>query len=612
MQIYVSCGYTQKDASYKILKNNIYGLDIDKRAYQLSYFSIMMKARQYNRDIFNNNVEPNLCYIDSSKVIKLSALERLEEVKDVAIKLIDEFRYADEYGSLLKFSISYDDLIVIENKLNIIEKTKNIETLIDVLEYDDIFTILRPLIKQAKILVQKYEVVVTNPPYLKRSAVGPILYDYLKQYYPESKSDLFAAFIEKCNDMTIKNGFQAMITMHSWMFISSYEKLRKKILYKDLISMAHLGSRAFEEIGGEVVQTTAFVMRNSYLPQYKGVYCRLIDPNTQQGKEEMFLAKENRYISNQSNFSKIPGKPIAYWASKGIINIFSYGKSLGSIAITRNGMKTGNNDRFLRIWWEVDINKFNSSMNNYEEAKISLAKWFPYNKGGIYRKWYGNNDYVVNWENEGYEIFNNARIDKRNVQDYPKELKFVPSLSWSLITSNKISFRYKENNLSDIAGMSLFASRENIIRYLGLLNSKVALKILVLLAPTINFQSGDISRIPVLSEVNNNSNIISKVKINIELTKIDWDSFETSWDFTCHPLINGEITVEKSFEKWKLECNDRFNSLKENEEELNRIFINIYGLEEELTPEVSDKDITVTKVFNTKEDIYDDIKGNAY
>ena len=396
---------------------------------------------------------------------------------------------------------------------------------------------LLPLVRVAQTLAQKYDVVVTNPPYMGSSGMGAKLAEYVKKNYPDSKSDLFTVFIEVCSRMAKQNGYQAMITQHAWMFLSSFEKLREKMMLTETVSMAHLGARAFEEIGGEVVQTTSFVIRKSHIADYKGEYCRLIEPTSQQGKEDMFLAGENRYAADQSNFSKIPGSPVAYWVSKGLLSAFATGKSLGDIALARNGMKTGENGRFVRLWWEVILQGFNPTACDWKEASSSGAKWFPYNKGGEFRKWYGNNDCVVNWQNEGDEIFNHAKADKRNVQDYPLELKFKPSASWSLVTSGQPAFRYKENNLSDIAGMSFFTEKQELLILLGFCNSKIALEILRILAPTINFQAGDIGRLPIVDYGVETETIRGLVSSNIDESTTDWDSSEVSWDFKRHPLV---------------------------------------------------------------------------
>lgn len=258
-------------------------------------------------------------------------------------------------------------------------------------------------------------------------------------------------------------------------------------------------------------------------------------------------------------------------------------------------MKTGENGRFVRLWWEVILQGFNSTACDWKEASSSGAKWFPYNKGGEFRKWYGNNDCIVNWQNEGDEIFNHAKADKRNVQDYPLELKFKPSASWSLVTSGQPAFRYKENNLSDIAGMSFFTEKQELLILLGFCNSKIALEILKILAPTINFQAGDIGRLPIVDYGVETDTIRALVTSNIDESALDWDSFETSWDFRHHPLLRKVPTIAEAFDQWQAECDDRFNQLKANEEELNRIFIDIYGLQNELTPEVEDKDVTVRR-----------------
>ena len=469
---------------------------------------------------------------------------------------------------------------------------------------NEVISNFAPLLKQAIMLTQKYDVVVTNPPYMPVSNAGTKLNDYIKKYYPDSKTDLFAVFIERCQEMLKANGYKAMITMHSWLFISSYEKLRKKILLSDIISMAHLGARAFDEIAGEVVQTTSFVMRKSYLKDYKGTYCRLIEPTSEKGKADEFLAENNRYYAKQKDFEKIPGMPISYWVSKQIIKAFDKYPSLGEMVLARNGMKTGDNNQFVRLWWEVADGKFNSIANSTNEAVQSGAKWFPYNKGGEYRKWYGNNDCVVNWENEGACVIGKAKIEKRNVQDYPNKLKFLPSATWSLITS-KPAFRYKKCNISDIAGMSFYSYDDNLYYYLGFCNTIIASEILNLIAPTINFQAGDISRLPIIIENDKKEIIENLVKMCINMASNEWDSFEASWDFKKHPLVCCEVDkVSVAFEIWSKECENRFNQLKANEEELNRIFIDIYGLQDELTPEVEDKDVTVRQA-----DLQRDIKS---
>ena len=607
MQMYENDGYSQRDAAQCILENNLFGLDIDDRAAQLAYFAVMMKARQYDRRLFSRGLQPHVYAITESNDIDTYTRDYFAnndpKLKSALNSIMNDLRDAKEYGSILTvapvdFAALYARMDEVQNDISLYRESA-------------LNTIL-PLIRVAEVLAQQYDVVVTNPPYMGSSNMDARLSEFVKKHYPDSKSDLFAVFIERCGQMTGKNQYQAMITQHAWMFLSSFEKLRAKLLLKDTVNMAHLGPRAFEDIGGEVVQTTSFVLRNGHIADYKGTYCRLIEPTTQQGKEEMFLAGKNRYTAQQSNFSKIPGSPVAYWVSNGLLEAFDSGKSLDEIALARNGMKTGENGRFVRLWWEVAIADLNLYAKDWKSAVASKAKWFPYNKGGEYRKWYGNNDCIVNWENQGNEIFNHAKADKRNVQDYPLELKFIPSVSWSLVTSGQPAFRYKVYNLSDIAGMSFFTKEPSLSLLLGFCNSKIALEILRILAPTINFQAGDIGRLPVVEYGDQAEGICNLVSSNIALSKDDWDSYEPSWDFKRHPLLRSVLYLADAYTAWKSECEERFQQLKTNEEELNRIFIGIYGLQDELTPDVADKDVTVHRIFDTKDDVPESMKGSNY
>ena len=607
MKMYENDGYSQRDAAQCILEHNLFGLDIDERAAQLAYFAVMMKARQYDRRIFSRGIQPHVYAIAESNDIDAYTRDYFVNndptLKAALDSIMNDLRDAKEYGSILTVApVDFAALFA---------RAEEVQNDISLYRESALNTIL-PMIQVAEVLAQQYDVVVTNPPYMGSSNMDARLSEFVKKHYPDSKSDLFAVFIERCGQMTGKNHYQAMITQHAWMFLSSFEKLRAKLLLKDTVNMAHLGPRAFEEIGGEVVQTTSFVLRNSHIPDYKGTYCRLIEPTTQQGKEEMFLSGENRYTAQQSNFSKIPGSPVAYWVSNGLLEAFDSGKSLDEIALARNGMKTGENGRFVRLWWEVAIADLNLYAKDWKSAIASKAKWFPYNKGGEYRKWYGNNDCIVNWENQGNEIFNHAKADKRNVQDYPLELKFIPSVSWSLVTSGQPAFRYKVYNLSDIAGMSFFTKEPSLSLLLGFCNSKIALEILRILAPTINFQAGDIGRLPVVEYGDQAEGICNLVSSNIALSKDDWDSYEPSWDFKQHPLLRSVLYLADAYTAWKSECEERFQQLKTNEEELNRIFIDIYGLQDELTPEVADKDITVHRIYDTKNDVPESMQGSSY
>ncbi|WP_195558264.1 BREX-1 system adenine-specific DNA-methyltransferase PglX [Ligilactobacillus salivarius] len=607
VQIYETYGYTMREAVSSIVKNNLYGLDIDKRAAQLAYFSIMMKACQYDRRFLKRGIKPHIYAItESNHKIDDEIIDKFSngdsKLKEAITTIKDELYDAKEYGSILTITPQDWDMLYAR-----LEEVKNEATM-----YGEAIENLRPLIQVAQVLSQKYDVVVTNPPYMGSANMNAKLTKLVKKKYPDSKRDLFAVFIERCNQMVKKDSYYAMITQHSWMFLSSFEKLRNKLLEYNIINMAHLGSRAFEEIGGEVVQTTTFTVRKSDIKDYNGKYCRLINATSQEEKEKMFLNGKNCYVTDQNNFSKIPGNPIAYWVSDKLIKVFKSGTLLQELAISRNGMKTGNNEKFLRLWWESNKDLICFDVKDVSGAVSSNKKWFAYNKGGGARKWYGNNDYIVNWENRGHDIFVNAKQDKRNVQDYPNELKFTPSVTWSLINSGTPTFRYKQGNLSDIAGMSFYKAHDKLKYLLAFCNTNVASKTLKLIAPTMNFQAGDVGRLPILQRKQDEEVIKKIVDENILLSQRDWDSYETSWDFKHHPLIRKVYTISEAYNQWKVENNERFDQLKDNEEELNRIFIDIYGLQGELTPEVADKDVTVHKIFDTKDDVPETMKGSKY
>ena len=628
MQIYLDNGYSRREAVRSILENNLFGLDIDKRAMQIAYFAVMMKAREYDSGFFDRRkvTQPRVYDIQESNGINrnqlkffgtgLSDFER-NEARLQLEGLLDTLTDAKEYGSILNMGSYNWDLL--RSCADVAGEDAQVS--MESVGLEKTVAKLKPLIDIGEALGQKYDVVVTNPPYMGSSGMNARLSAYVKKNYPDSKSDLFAVFIERCAQMDKRGGYQAMITQHAWMFLSSYEKLRAKLQLIDTVNMAHLGARGFDEIGGEVVQTTSFVMCSSHTKGYKGTYCRLIDGDSEKAKADMFVSGENRHVAEQENFSKIPGSPVAYWVSDQFLKSFESPK-IGDFVLARNGMKTGDNGNFVRLWWEPNIKKEVFDAKNAKNAVESKGRWFPYNKGGEYRKWYGNNDCVVNWENAGERVIGRAKIEKRNVQDYPIELKFKPLVTWSLITTSLPSFRYKESCICDIAGMSFWDTKgENTIPYLlALCNSKVAFCVLKMIAPTINFQAGDISRIPVIISTAKGSCVQEKTEQCISLSKSDWDSFETSWDFAEHPLVkwshdlwdctaiaatmdyyyHGErpevsCPVELCYMLWQGECNDRFAKLKANEEELNRIFIDIYGLQDELTPEVEDKDVTVRR-----------------
>lgn len=589
MNIYESAGYDKREAAFEIVEYNIHGLDIDQRAYQLAYFAVMMKGRGYNRRFLrgrDGSVEPKVYAIAESNEINRNHLQffgtHLNEIeRNLAMMqmegLLDTFQDAREYGSIL--NVDACDWDVLEKFVEDLETTGQIS--FESVGSEETQEQLKKLVKVAKNLGQKYDAVVTNPPYMGASGMGAKLSKYVKDNYLDSKSDLFAVFIEKCGQMTKKNGYQAMITQHAWMFLSSFEKLRSKLQLNDIVNMAHLGPRAFEEIGGEVVQTTSWVLRKSHIEKYKGTYCRLIEPTTQQGKEKMFLDGENRYYAEQEKFSKIPGSPVAYSMIEKLIDLFGNQKSIDDFGTQKMRISTGDNERFLKLWFEVK-----------KKDLFYPRRYIAFSKGGAYRKWYGNWEYVLDYENNG-EILKAFPGFSGGSDEY----YFKPGLVWTDLSSGKISFRiFPEGAIACSAGPMLYCVNENIRYYLeGYLNSKVANEYVKVLCVTLHFQWGDIAKIPLVYDKENANVINGIVKENNELAKGEWDRFETSWDFQYHPLVCKKNSIVESFEKWRKECEECFEKLKVNEEELNRIFIDLYDLQDKLTPEVEDKDITVRK-----------------
>lgn len=601
MNIYQEYGYSTREAAISIVENNIWGLDIDERAAQLAYFSIMMKAREFDRRFFSRNVQPHVYEIRESNNLDQALLEGIyQENKNIApaIKeILKELYDAKEYGSILQ------------------TKTQDWRAIYEELSSSDsiygefIQNELIPILESGQALSQQYDVVVTNPPYMGSSGMDKKLSSYVKKHFPNSKADMFAVFIEVCGRLTKESGLYGMITQQSWMFLSSFEKLRKELQKKTTINMVHLGARAFDEIGGEVVQTTSFVLSFQHIENYKGTYYRLIDPTTQQGKEKMFLEGKNRYFTSQDNFAKIPGSPIAYWINMAILNVFD-NKPIGTYVISPSQNITGNNNKYTRLFWELNKNNVNKN-----------DKWIFYAKGGNYRKWWGNLETVVNWTKKAREVYQFG--DGRHAsQIINKNYWYKKGITWGLITSSRPSFRIMpENATFDKGGTTIISKDEsNYLYIISLLNSKVYSLIASIFNPTLNFQLRDVLNVPLVLD-KNKERVKEIASQSISLSKTDWDSFETSWDFQAHPFIlcrkehNGEPGnnfVESGYQFFKQECEDRFCKLKSNEEELNRIFIDIYGLQDELTPEESDGDITVARVYDKKKDIPEEMKNNKY
>ncbi|MCD8231983.1 MAG: BREX-1 system adenine-specific DNA-methyltransferase PglX [Clostridiales bacterium] len=528
MQIYESQGYTQRDAAQSILQNNLYGLDIDERAAQLAYFAVMMKARQYDRRIFSRGIQPHVYGIVESN--GLSGLWTKDN-KDMQ-ELFDAMRDAKEYGSILTApALDYGSLREFaKNKVASIEQFD-----LESNDLQDQLSQVLALIDVAEVLAGKYQISATNPPYMSSSNMDVKLSKFTKDNFPDSKSDMFAIFIERCGMMTAKNGYQAMITQHSWMFLSSFTKLRMKTIQKRLISMAHLGARAFDEIGGEVVQTTAFVVQNSYAGNSYGVYCRLLKETSQAEKEEAFLEKKSCFVANQEMFSKVPGAPLAYWGTINQFRVFEDCDTLAEVANPRQGLITGDVNRFVRKWYECSIE--NLSFDSKYDTSERAGKWFPYCNGGGYRKWYGNNEDVVNWERDGYEVKNFVDGNgKQRSRPQNQQYYFREGGTWSAISTSKLSVRYfGEGFLFSNAGMAIYAEHDKLRYIIGFLNSNLSQLYLGLFNEGLNYNQGDIAKLPI--RIKRQSEIIQCVEQAISAEKDDWDSFEESWDFRKHPLI---------------------------------------------------------------------------
>ena len=545
MQIYRSAGYTDRDAAASIVEHNLYGLDIDDRAAQMAYFVVMMKGCHYDSRFLRRHLNPHVYAIQESGELTTDALGRLGKQESTARALLDGFKNAKEYGSILQPKVTLAELDALQEQLREVDGASDMGSLTDQLVAGQIVNVLYPLIEQARMLVQKYDVVVTNPPYMGSSGMNARLSDYVKKHYPDSKSDLFAVFIERYAQMDKRGGYQAMITQHAWMFLSSFEKLRAKLQLIDTVNMAHLGARGFDEIGGEVVQTTSFVMRSSHTKGYKGTYCRLIDGDSEKAKADMFVSGENRYVIEQSDFSKISGEPIAYWASETLRSILASETKLKNLGRVTLGMRTGDNTRFLRLWHEVSIDKFCYNADSAESAQSSGAKWFPYNKGGEFRKWYGNTESVVNWENDGYEIKENTRRTYPQLGDNlgwkitSEDKYFTRGIAWSRISSTNFGVRICESNLIfDTNAPMFFPGKDDWLDYIaGCLCTKISSKILSILNPTLTFQVVDVGNLPIILDKHHKFDVEENVKKAFTLSKSDWDSFETSWDFKRHPLV---------------------------------------------------------------------------
>lgn len=597
VQIYEAYGVDTRSAVASIVENNIYGLDIDDRAAQLSYFTLMMKACQYDKRFLRRKLQPHVYVIVESNHVDRYVVDyfcngdaNLKEAMDTIIK---ELHDAKEYGSII--TVSKQDWDALYARFDEIEEDIDMHREVALRK-------LLPLVQTAQALAQKYDVVVTNPPYMGSSNMNPKLNEFIKKNYSGYKSDFFSAFVIHCSEMAKKSGYCGFFTPYVWMFIQSYEKMRNYLYTQATIeTLIQFEYSAFEEA---TVPVCTFIFQNRHV-QKKGCYLRLVDfrGGMEVQRQKTLEAITNHdcgfyYEQSTENFSKIPGSPIAYWMSTNVHQVYRKGTALGKIAAPRKGNSTSDNARFLRLWHEVELAKMNLGSTEITVEDSISRRWYPYNKGDGYRKWYGNNEYLVDWYNDAAAI---RMIKTAVIANYQYFMK--PGLTWSTVSSMNFSIRwFDEGFIFDNGGCCIFELGNQRRYIIALLNSSVFKYIFGQLNPTLNFQSGEVAKFPVVGE--SNETIDRIVDENVRISKADWDFFETSWDFQHHPLVRKVPTIAEAFEQWQTECDDRFNQLKENEEELNRIFIDIYGLQDELTPEVEDKDVTVRKA-----DLERDIKS---
>ena len=607
MEIYREVGYSDRDAAVSIVENNLFGMDIDKRAYQLAYFAVMMKARSYNRRALTKGIYNNLAVVEESNSVDkfiCNGLTTDSEQNKIGEYLVEAYKDAQEIGTLQ--TIEKKDYNGFVTYLNNIDNSAGQIDLFSTAWLNDTLPQMVQLAKQAEIMSNKYAVVCTNPPYMNK--LEGQLKKFVVDNYKAYSGDLFSVFIYRNFDYCKIDGYSAFMTPFVWLFIKTYEALRKYIIdTKAITTLVQMEYSAFEEA---TVPICSFVLKNGRATE-KALCFRLSDfkGGMEVQKQKVLEAIENKkcgcfYEAGQNDFRRIPGSPLAYWATEAITEVFQNSKLLTEIANPRQGLITGDVNRFVRKWYECSLTNLNLS------AKISdpqrIGKWFPYCNGGAYRKWYGNNDDVVNWLNDGVEV-KGFVDDKGKQRSRPQNQQYYyrEGGTWSAISSSSFSVRYfPEGFLFSNAGMAIYAEHNQLLYLIGFLNSKLSQTYLGLFNEGLNYNQGDIAKLPIVkSEIEDK--VCKKVMETVEISKAEWDSFETSWDFKKHPLVSYSTNkMSTAFEMWSKECAERFNQLKENEEELNRIFIDIYGLQNELTPEVEDKNVTVRQA-----DLQRDIKS---
>lgn len=537
MDIYRSVGYTDRDAVQSIMENNLYGLDIDDRAAQLAYFALMMKACEYDRRFLRRGVQPHVCAIAESVPVDEHLLDVFGTEKPLARQLVHTFANAKEYGSLLSVDLTQEELRRLSSRVDELGSSSQ-NSLLAMADSAQAVAVVKPLLQQSQILTRKYDAVITNPPYMGKKSLNTILSSFLDENFPNGKSELYSAFILKCLSLSKKDGFISMITIHTWMFIGSFEPLRRYVLeHTSIVNMVHSGAATFEELNSFNALAAAFTLKNESIKRYVSSYLRLVNYYNTQEKTLHFADKNCCYCLSQETFSIVPGYPFVYWLSEKARNNFKELRQLREYAEPKQGLATGDNDRFVRFWHEVEIKKIGFMFTD-DKAKVSQQKWFPYNKGGNFRKWYGMNEFVINWANNGKQLknfFENGKQKSvlRNTQYYFRE-----GITWSLFGFENFGVRYKTKGfIFDVSGSSMFPEEDKVFYILSFLASNVAFFYLSTLAPTVNFQVGNIGDLPLKINGTCKEHIEELSKENVQISKKDWDSFEVSWDFKKHPMI---------------------------------------------------------------------------
>lgn len=603
LEIYQSQGYSPRDGASLIIKNNLYGLEIDKRAYQLAYFALMMKARQYDRLFLKSGISPNVYEFIETPELSQEVIERFPIIQQTG--LFKVFKDVKELGSIIKVSWELEELVALREGLTVSE---NDWTSMDILyNMPAVQRTFLTIIDIAEVMASKYQAVVTNPPYLNK--MSPELKKYVNTHYKTEKNDLFSVFIKLNTQLTVSTGYAAYMTPFVWMFIQSFEKLRRYIITEQTIdSLIQMEYSAFEEA---TVPICTFVIKN--ISGNIGTYIKLSDfkggMEVQRLKTKEAILLEDTgytYYVNQNELKKIPGSPIAYWASDEILNGFEIGTRMDQLVDAKQGLATADNNRFLRYWWEIEYKNIEFDAQSIEESVTSGKKWFPYNKGGAFRRWYGNYDYVVNWENDGYEI-RHFSDDKGKIRSRPQntDFYFKEALTWSDITSGPFSLRYRDSgSIHDVKGMSAFTGSNTRMKYLlGLMNSPIANHVFKMLNPTISLQIGNFQSFPVIDTIQDKSELINVVDEAINISKKDWDADETSWNFLQTPYEISEVQhIEQSHANYEESLILSRKRLIEIEERLNQEFIEVYNLGEELSVSVNEEDITL-KNSNKERDI---------